>query len=132
MDKGLTVPKRLLMNRPKVPQMPQNLSAHIVCPSPKNKYLDEKRLHWASVVRDGTLAVDLFQVCTLLIQWYCVNFFTNKRKLSYFFKSKAFKKLSKIIQKCSKQSSKILSKNHQKLSKNFVQNFFKIIAPKIV
>ena len=26
-DKGLTVPKWLLINRPKMPQMPQNLSA---------------------------------------------------------------------------------------------------------
>ena len=34
-DKGLTVPKCLLINRPKIPQMPQNLSVQIVCPSPK-------------------------------------------------------------------------------------------------
>ena len=27
MDKGLTVPKWVLINRPKIPQMPQNLSA---------------------------------------------------------------------------------------------------------
>ena len=51
MDKGLTVPKWLLINGPKVPQMPQNLSAQIVCPSPKVWYFDEKRAHWASVVR---------------------------------------------------------------------------------
>ena len=36
MDKGLT-------------QMPQNLYAQIVCPSPK--VCDENRLHWVSVVR---------------------------------------------------------------------------------
>jgi hypothetical protein len=41
MDKGLTVPKWVLINWPKVPQMPQNLSAQIVYP-----------IHWASVVRD--------------------------------------------------------------------------------
>ena len=29
----------------------QNLSAQIVCPSPKVWNFDEKRLHWASVVR---------------------------------------------------------------------------------
>ena len=29
MDKGLTVPKWVLINLPKIPQMPQNLSAHI-------------------------------------------------------------------------------------------------------
>jgi hypothetical protein len=52
MDKGLTVPKWALINRPKIPQMPQNLSAQIVCPFPKNWDFDEKRLYWASVVRD--------------------------------------------------------------------------------
>ena len=48
MDKGLTVPKRVLIVRPK---MPQNLSAQFVCPSPKVLDFNEKRLHWASVVR---------------------------------------------------------------------------------
>ena len=52
MDKGLTVPKWVLINWPKIPQMPQNLSAQIVCPTPKVWDVDEKRLHWASVVRD--------------------------------------------------------------------------------
>ena len=51
MDKGLTVPKWMLINRPEIPQMPQNLSAQIVCPSPKVWDFYEKRLHWASVVR---------------------------------------------------------------------------------
>ena len=46
-----TVPKWVLINRPKIPQMPQNLSAQIVCPSPKVWDFNEKRLHWASVVR---------------------------------------------------------------------------------
>ena len=31
--------------------MPQNLSAQIVCPSQRVWDFDEKRLHWASVVR---------------------------------------------------------------------------------
>ena len=31
--------------------MSQNLSAQIVCPSPRVWNLDEKRLHWAFVVR---------------------------------------------------------------------------------
>ena len=35
---------------PKIPQMPQILSAQIVCPSPKVWDFDEKRLHWVSVV----------------------------------------------------------------------------------
>ena len=42
-DNGLTVPKRVLINQPKIPQMPQNLSAQIVCPSPKFWDLDEKK-----------------------------------------------------------------------------------------
>ena len=50
MDKGLTVQKWVLINQPKVPQMPQNLFAQIVCPSAKVWYFDGKRLHWASVV----------------------------------------------------------------------------------
>ena len=52
MDKGLTVPKWVLINRPKIPQMSRNLYAQIVCPSPKVWDFDEKRLHWASVVRE--------------------------------------------------------------------------------
>ena len=52
MDKGLTVPKWVLINLLKVPQMPQNLSAQIVCPRLKVWYFDKKGLHWASVVRD--------------------------------------------------------------------------------
>ena len=51
-DKGLTVPKWALINWQKILQMPQNLSAEIVCPSPKVWDFDEKRLYWASVVLD--------------------------------------------------------------------------------
>ena len=50
MDKGLTVPKWVLIVRPKIPQMPQNLSAQFVSPSPKELDFNEKSLHWASVV----------------------------------------------------------------------------------
>ena len=57
MDKELTVPKWLLINRPKIPQMPQNSSAQIFCPSPEVWNFDEKRLHWASVVRDTKYAM---------------------------------------------------------------------------
>ena len=52
MDKGHTVTKWVLISWPKIPQMPQNLSAQIVFPSPKVWDFDEKRLHWASVVRE--------------------------------------------------------------------------------
>ena len=50
MDKGLTVPKWVLIVQPKIPQMLQNLSAQIVCPSQKVWDFDEKRFHWATVV----------------------------------------------------------------------------------
>jgi hypothetical protein len=50
MDKGLPVTKWVLINQTKIPQMPQNVSAQIVCQSPKVWDFDEKRLHWASVV----------------------------------------------------------------------------------
>ena len=49
---GLTVLKWMLINRPKIPQMPHNLSAQIVCPSSKVWDFDVKRFHWASVVHD--------------------------------------------------------------------------------
>ena len=48
---GLTVPKWVLIVWPKIPPMPQNLSAQFVCPSPKVLDFNEKRLHWASIVR---------------------------------------------------------------------------------
>ena len=51
MDKGLTGPKRVLIVWPKIPQMPPNLSAQFVCPSPKILDFNEKRLHWVFVVR---------------------------------------------------------------------------------
>ena len=50
-DNGHTVPKWVLIVWPKIPQMTQNLSAQFACPSPKVWDFDEKRLHWASVVR---------------------------------------------------------------------------------
>ena len=52
MDQGLTVPKWVLIVWPKIPQMPQNLSAQFIYPSPKVLDFNEKRLHWASVVRN--------------------------------------------------------------------------------
>ena len=59
MDKGLTVPKWVLINQLKIPQMPQN---RFICPncspSPKVWYFDEKRLHWTTIVR----AWDKFQL----------------------------------------------------------------------
>ena len=51
MDNSLTVPKWVLRNWPKIPKMPQNLSAQFLCSSPKVGDFDEKRLHWAFAVR---------------------------------------------------------------------------------
>ena len=45
------------MGADKSAKIPQNVSAQIVCPSPKVWDFDEKRLHWASVVRDRDLRV---------------------------------------------------------------------------
>ena len=54
MDKGLTVPKWVLIVWLKIPQMPQNLSAQFVCPNPKVLDFNEKRLHWPSVDRGSS------------------------------------------------------------------------------
>ena len=43
MDKGLTVPKWVLLVWPKIPQMLQNLSAQFVCLSPKVLDFNEKK-----------------------------------------------------------------------------------------
>jgi hypothetical protein len=51
MNKELTVPKWVLIVWPKIPQIPQNLSVQVVCPSPRVLDFNEKRLHWASIVR---------------------------------------------------------------------------------
>jgi hypothetical protein len=52
MNKGITVPKWMLIVQPKIPQMPQNLSAQFVCPAQKFWISMKKRLHWASIVGD--------------------------------------------------------------------------------
>ena len=48
MNKGLTVPKWVLIKWPKIPQIPQNLSAQ----AQKFRISMKKGFHWASVVRD--------------------------------------------------------------------------------
>ena len=50
MDKGLTLPKWVLIVWPKIPQMPQNLFVQFVFPIPKILDFNKNRLHWASVV----------------------------------------------------------------------------------
>ena len=60
-DMGLIVPKWVLIVWLKISQMPQNFFAQFVCPSPKVLDLDEKRLHWASIVREFNHAQNKFQ-----------------------------------------------------------------------
>ena len=43
MDKGLLVPKSVLIVLPKIPQTPWNLSAQFVCPSQKVLDFNEKK-----------------------------------------------------------------------------------------
>ena len=54
-DKGLAVPKWVLIVWPKIPrkipQMPYDSSAQFVSPSQKVLDFNEKRLYWASIVR---------------------------------------------------------------------------------
>ena len=49
-NKGLTVPKWVLIVQLKIPKMSQNSSAQVVCSSPKVMDFNGKRLHWASAV----------------------------------------------------------------------------------
>ena len=60
MEKQLTVSKWKLIVRLKIPK---NLSAQFVCPSPKVLDFHEKRLYWASVVRD-------FDIVNLLLNYF--------------------------------------------------------------
>jgi hypothetical protein len=46
------------VNWPKMPKIPQHLSAQIVYPSPAVLDFYQKRLHWASVVRGPTFYDD--------------------------------------------------------------------------
>ena len=66
MNKGLTVPKWVLIVWPKIPQMPQNLFAQFTCPNPKDLDFNGKRLHWASIVR-GCVGVPF-------LGWYTLHF----------------------------------------------------------
>ena len=67
MDKGLNVPKWVLINWPKIPQIPQNLYIQVVCSSYKVLVFNEKRLQWASVVR----------VFSLTAEWVVAHYVCN-------------------------------------------------------
>ena len=71
MDKGPTIPKWVLIVQPKIPQMQQYLSAQCVCPSPKVLDFNEKRLHWASVVRGSNKRKLLSFQKRVFMSWCC-------------------------------------------------------------
>ena len=50
MDKGLTVPRWVLIVQLKIPQMPQIYLPNFL-PKPKVWDFNEKRFHWASLIR---------------------------------------------------------------------------------
>ena len=58
MDKGLTLPKWVLIVQPKIPQMqcPRIYLPNLFAQAQKFWISMEKRLHWASVVRAYTKA----------------------------------------------------------------------------
>ena len=69
MAKGLTAPKWGLIVYPKIPQMPQNLSAQFVYPSPKVLGFNEKRLHWASVIRVSAIVRNMLCFSNWLLEF---------------------------------------------------------------
>ena len=78
MDRGITVLKWVLINWPKITQLPQNVSAQIVCQSPKVWDLYEKRLHRASVVHDlQFIAVTIESAFTITFLVVSRTFMTN-------------------------------------------------------
>ena len=65
--------KLVLIIQPKIPQMPQNLSAQFVCPSPKIWDIIENRLHRASVANGlnpenlkKSKSLEPFLICQLM------------------------------------------------------------------
>ena len=80
-DMGLTVPKWVLINWPKVPQMPQNSSAQIVCPSLKVWYFDEKRL-WYVVLRKYKASSRIFPSVICRQLWSTVLYYWELRAVS--------------------------------------------------
>ena len=80
MDKGLPVPKWMLIVWPEIPQMSLNLSAQFVW------YFNENRLHWASVVYgqspNVSATVDFFFVkweSKITLSRFHVCYFLQKR-----------------------------------------------------
>ena len=74
---GLTVPKQMLIIWPKIPKMPKNLSARHIFTSPKVLDFNEKKLHWASVVR----GLRQESLVTLSCHGILVSWVFDKRKI---------------------------------------------------
>ena len=72
-------------------QMPHNLSAWIVCSSPNIWDFDEKRLHWASVVRDLKRKLSRY-VCTYSHKHQSTMFWCVKEGMHYKLKCVHYKK----------------------------------------
>ena len=81
MDKGLTVPKWVLIVWPKISQMPQNLSAQFVHPSPKVLDFNEKksfiRRPWVESADGSDLAL-FWEDCSLLTHLKYFNFLKDE------------------------------------------------------
>ena len=74
MVKGLTVPKLVLIVWPKIPQVPQNLSAQFVCRSTEGLDFNEKRLHLASVKSIlYKIPVNYFKGLNCSVHMYCFD-----------------------------------------------------------
>jgi hypothetical protein len=107
MDKGLTLPKWVLIVWQKIPQMPQNLSAQFVWPSPKVLDFNDKRLHWASVLRACTYLnskrfrnfyfvmhiITAKELLFLTSIYVCKCFWVLKSLWSFFYESKFCKRI---------------------------------------
>jgi hypothetical protein len=80
-NKGLTVPKCVLTVRPKIPQMPRNLSAQFVCLSPKVLDFKKERLFLASVVCGTIQAESVPTMSCPILTW--VNFGSIQKWATY-------------------------------------------------
>ena len=118
MDKGLKVPKWVLINWLKILQRPQNLTAQIVCPSPKVWIFYDKRFHspWLTPW-DVLKNIDKL---VLLIDWSDIGLFLTpwSRKKVYYTPLNTSNNCCWILERTYKDSSfiKLVNKNWYLLS----------------
>ena len=78
MDKRLTVPKWVLINRPKVPQMPQNFWSNLSAKAQKFEIFERKISLWVSVVRAldtcNAIKVSIFTTIPVFLVMISPNF----------------------------------------------------------